>query len=367
MAEFRMPSLGADMVQGRLIQWIKQPGDPVRRGDIIAEVDTDKGVIEVEVFTDGVLDRVLVQPGEKVPVGTVMATIREGGGAAPPVTHEPETKASPLARSIATALGVDLEQVRGTGPGGAITRRDVEVAARGATPAPIPVPRVPMPDRTRAMRQAIAAAMARSKRDIPHFYVSHDVDVGPVVEWLAERNQGRSARDRVLQGALFLKAVARALVDFPELNAWWQDGAAVPKPDIHLGVAIALRGGGLVAPALHHVGRLPVDDVSARLRELVTRARSGSLRSSEVADPTMTVTSLGDRGVDGVFGVIYPPQVAIVGFGSIRPRPWVLDHALVVRPVVTASVSADHRVTDGHRAALFLAAVAEHLRQPGAL
>jgi pyruvate dehydrogenase E2 component (dihydrolipoamide acetyltransferase) len=217
------------------------------------------------------------------------------------------------------------------------------------------------------MRQAIAAAMARSKRDIPHFYVSHDVDVGPVVEWLAERNQGRSARDRVLQGALFLKAVARALVDFPELNAWWQDGAAVPKPDIHLGVAIALRGGGLVAPALHHVGRLPVDDVSARLRELVTRARSGSLRSSEVADPTMTVTSLGDRGVDGVFGVIYPPQVAIVGFGSIRPRPWVLDHALVVRPVVTASVSADHRVTDGHRAALFLAAVAEHLRQPGAL
>jgi pyruvate dehydrogenase E2 component (dihydrolipoamide acetyltransferase) len=312
-----MPSLGADMTAGRLVQWLKAPGDRVARGDLIAEVDTDKGAIEIEVFTDGVLAKALVEPGQKVPVGTPLALIER--------TQPPASAGTPAA------------------------------------------PAAPAPSEPSPMRQAIAAAMTKSKREIPHYYLSTTVDMGPAVTWLADRNRDRPPAERVLLAALELKAVALALRDFPDFNAWWVDGRLVPKPGVHIGVAISLRAGGLVTPAIHDADGRSLDDLMRALNDLVERSRGGALRSSELTDGTITVTSLGDRGVDAVFGVIYPPQVAIVGFGRIAARPLVVDGQVAARPAVTLSLSADHRASDGHRGALFLARVEQLLQEPGGL
>lgn len=392
-----MPILGADMEAGTLVEWRRQPGDAVRRGDVIAEVETEKGLIEVQVFVTGVIDRLVVQPGHKVPVGTVLAIIREEGapaapgpvtGAPPPAAVRPEPaapaapaasiapapaaepgrqRASPLARKVAGQLGVDLAAVQGTGPGGAITREDVERAAATAPPAPTEPVRAEAVDWRARLRQTIGAAMARSKREIPHYYLATTIDLGRALAWLGEENARRPVPDRLLPGVLFLKAVALALREVPELNSVWAGGEAVPGPAIHLGVAISLRRGGLVAPALHDADRQSLDALMQSFRDLVARARAGRLRSSELSDPTITVTSLGDQGVETVFGIVYPPQVAIVGLGRVVERPWAVAGQIVARPVVTATLAADHRVTDGHRGGLFLAAVDRLLQEPGRL
>ena len=209
--------------------------------------------------------------------------------------------------------------------------------------------------------------MARSKREIPHYYLATTIDLRRATDWLAAENTRRSVPDRLLPGALLIKAVALALRESPQLNARWSGDKAESSPAIHVGVAISLRSGGLVAPALHDADRRSLNELMRSLRDLVIRARAGTLRSSELSDPTITVTSLGEQGVDTVFGIIYPPQVAIVGFGKIVDRPWVVEGQVVARPVVTATLSADHRVTDGHRGGLFLAAVDRLLQEPGRL
>jgi pyruvate dehydrogenase E2 component (dihydrolipoamide acetyltransferase) len=217
------------------------------------------------------------------------------------------------------------------------------------------------------MRAAIGAAMARSKREIPHFYLGQTIDMSNAIAWLAQENLRRPVTERLLHGVLFVKAVALALREVPELNAVWEGDQVVRRDDVNVGVAVALRGGGLVAPAIHDTDRLTLDELMHAFRDLVSRARSWSLRSSEMTDPTITVTSLGERGVETVFGVIFPPQVAIVGFGALVERPWLADGQLLVCPVVNASLSADHRVTDGHRASAFLAAVDRYLQEPETL
>jgi pyruvate dehydrogenase E2 component (dihydrolipoamide acetyltransferase) len=222
-------------------------------------------------------------------------------------------------------------------------------------------------DRGERMRRAIAAAVTRSKREIPHYYIGHTIDLGAAAAWLAEQNRDRPVTRRLVHGSLLVKAVALSLRDFPELNARWVEGRVVPVPDIHVGLAISLREGGLVAPALHHADRLSLDELMTSTLDLVERARAGALRSSELSDPTITVTILGDRGVDTVYGVVYPPQVAIVGFGTVAERPWVVAGSVVPRPLVRATLAADHRVSDGHRGALFLAAVAQRLQEPSRL
>jgi pyruvate dehydrogenase E2 component (dihydrolipoamide acetyltransferase) len=387
MSEFRMPALGADMEAGTLIQWLKHPGDSLKRGDIIAVVDTQKGAIEIEVFEDGVLDQISVNPGEKVPVGTVLAVIR---GAAPqeaviPPAKAPEPapsvpaaaapppqvaargesgriRASPIARRVATDLGVDLARVAGTGPHGAITREDVERAAAGSIA--VPPPAAAAADRAGAMRAAIAAAMARSKREIPHYYLSTTIDMSAAVAWLHAENEKRPVAERLLAAVLLIKAVALALRDVPELNGYWTDGGFRQGAGIHIGCAISLRGGGLVAPALHDADRADLATLMRKLQDLVARARAGSLKSSELADPTITVTNLGEQGVESTFGIIYPPQVAIVGFGRISDRPWIGSGRVEVRPVLTATLSGDHRATDGHRGGLFLTRVDRLLQSP---
>ncbi|HJV54703.1 MAG TPA: dihydrolipoamide acetyltransferase family protein [Methylomirabilota bacterium] len=388
MAEFLMPILTADMSAGTLVEWRKRPGDALARGDTIAVVETDKGLIDIEVFTPGVLEKIVVQPGATVPTGAVLAIVREttpaaapGRAAAPPpapvvapvrravapaAPPSDRVRISPLARKRAIELGIDPASVRGTGPGGSIRREDVEQAAAAPAAAPAEKPRAPL-DRQARARQAIGAAMARSKREIPHYYLATTIDMHRAMTWVAEENLKRPVPDRLLYGVLLIKAVALALRDVPELNAVWRGGEPVRSEAVHVGVAISLRGGGLVAPALHDTAGKSLGDLMRGFRDLVQRARSGGLRSSELSDPTITVTSLGEQGVESAFGVIFPPQVAIVGFGKIVERPWVVDGQVVARPLVTATLSADHRVSDGHRGGLFLAAVDRLLQEPARL
>jgi pyruvate dehydrogenase E2 component (dihydrolipoamide acetyltransferase) len=402
-----MPSLGADMESGTLLEWRVKPGDTVRRGDIVALIDTDKAEVEVEIFEGGVVEELLISPGTKVPVGTVLARLRGPAGppaptppgvarpAAPPApvpvpapapapapakaAPPPPAPASarlhvsPLARRVAAELGVDLAGVRGTGEGGAITRADVERAS-AAAPAAGPAPRAAAEgpaaraaERALAMRKTIAAAMARSKREIPHYYLATRIDLSPALRWLEAENRRRPVTERLLPAALLVKATALALREVPELNGSFTAGAFQPSEVVHVGVAVSLRPAGLIAPALHHADRLPLGELMAALRDLVLRARSGVLRSSELSDATVTVSNLGDQGVDTVFGVIHPPQVAIVGFGRVREEPWAEGGAVAARPTVTVTLAGDHRVSDGHRGGLFLAALDRLLRAPEAL
>jgi pyruvate dehydrogenase E2 component (dihydrolipoamide acetyltransferase) len=217
------------------------------------------------------------------------------------------------------------------------------------------------------MRQAIASAMARSKREIPHYYLSTTIDLSAALSWLTQENLKKPMEDRLLYGVLLIKAVALALRQFPELNGFFVEGRAAQSPDIHVGVAISLRGGGLIAPALHNADKRSLDDLMRAFRDLVGRARALSLRSSELTDPTVTVTSLGEQGVETVFPIIYPPQVAIVGFGKIVERPCSADGQIVSHPGIVATLAADHRVSDGHRGGLFLAAVDRLLQKPAEL
>ena len=387
MAEFVMPKLGADMTVGTLLAWMKKPGDEVKRGEIIAEVDTDKGVIEVEVFTSGTIEKLLIEPGAEVPVGTVLAIIREPGEvpsatvpiAATPSPAEaskpaaivsasqvkPRVHISPAAKKLATELGVDLSQVIGTGSGGRIQRVDVERAAN-AKPSDVVV-RDAAGERQERMRRTIAAAMARSKREIPHYYLATTIDMSNAIAWLAEENLKRSVVDRLVYGVLLIRAVALALHEVPELNSVWKDEKLNLRTEINVGVAISLRQGGLVAPALLGTDKQNLDQLMKNFRDLVKRARAGSLRSSELSEPTITITSLGERGAEGVFGIIYPPQVAIIGFGRPMDWPRMLDGQVVLRPAIKATLSGDHRVSDGHRGSLFLAAIDRLLQEPGKL
>lgn len=384
MAEFRMPLLGADMEAGTLVEWLKKPGDRVTRGDIIAVVETQKGAIEIEVFQTGMIETLFAEPGQKLAVGTPMAFIRAEGErvTAAPARPAPEfvapvpagvvapamalspalavaqtgIRASPAARKRAVELGVDLQKLSGTGPSGAITFADVEQAAKAVTPSS-----------AEAVRQAIGAAMAHSKREIPHYYLAHTIDLEPSLRWLEAENAKRPPPERILYGVLLLKAVARALREFPEFNGFWTEGRFQPSDHIHLGNAISIGKSGLIAPAIHDADGLSLLELMRRLRDLVGRARKGGLRSSELSDSTITVTSLGEQSAESVFPVIYPPQVAIVGFGMIVERAWVVEGAVMPRRVISCSLAGDHRVSDGHRGARFIAAVARRLSEPQSL
>ncbi len=403
MIDFKMPSLGADMDDGTLNEWLVKPGDTVTRGQIVAVVETTKAAVEVECWHDGTVHELLVPIGQTVQVGSTLATLLEPGetAAAPAPSVAPAAMAaspppppqeqaqpvqppqpaqplqppqplplhrrrwvSPAARRVATSLGVDIDAVTGTGPQGAVTITDVEHAAAVKPPEPKPTTAA---DRGTQMRRSIAAAMSRSKREIPHYYLADDVIMDTALTWLAERNAQRSITERVLPAVLQLKAVALAAKRFPELNGFWRDDGFEAAPDVHVGVAISLRAGGLVAPAIHNVDTKKLDELMGDLTDLVARARAFSLRSSEMSDPTITVTNLGDQGVQSVFGVIYPPQVALVGFGKPAQRVSVIDQGIRITTNVQATLAADHRASDGHRGALFLAAINELLQQPDQL
>ena len=429
MAEFLMPSLGSDMKEGTLLEWRVKPGDRVKRRDVIAVVDTDKAAIEVEVFEEGIVEALLVQPGEKVPVGTVLALIRTEAeevstkeeakfrppeapparAVAPPLPgSEPATaprlppapsataaargeriKASPYARKLAAEHSIDLGLLHGTGPEGAVRGADVQRAMAAAAEAPVfeaPVkgppameameraapatPSLERPavrDQASAMRRAIAAAMARSNREIPHYYLQSKIDMSRTLRWLEAENLKRSIKERLLPVVPLIRAVAMALQEVPELNGYWIDDRHDIREAINIGFASSLRQGGLIVPAILGADLMSVDELMKTLRDLITRTRTGGLRGSELTEATISVTSLGELGVETVFGVIYPPQVALVGFGKITEQPWAENGMLAVRPVLSATLAADHRATDGRRGAQFLDALNRHLQEPSKL
>ena len=451
MADFLMPSLGADMEHGKIVEWLVKPGDYVRRGDLVAVVDTDKTVMDVESFQEGVVAELLVDLGETVPVGTPLAritqtpaevgaprqeappprdeaaavavTAKEAPPVAPPVRHlahrlgvdtarihgtgkggaitradvehavaaapsaAGHVRSSPRARRLAAELGVELSAVSGTGPEGTVSVADVQRAAAlrpaAGTPetgpeAPAELPATGPPagppvslekpsearERVASLRRAIGALMSRSKKTIPHYYLSTTLDLRAAVGWMQSVNAQRPVASRLVPSALLLKAAALAAREVPEVNGFYDDGGFRPSASVHLGVAVALRQGGLVAPAIHDADTLPVDVLMEQLRDLVSRARAGRLQRAEMADPTITVTNLGDLGVESVFGVIYPPQVAMVGFGRVMEQPWAQNGMLGVRPAVVATLSADHRVSDGLRGGRYLARIDELLQKP---
>ena len=395
MIEFKMPALGSDMDEGTLQEWLVKPGDPVTRGQVVAVVETAKAAVEIECWREGTVQDLLVPIGETVQVGTALATLLEPGEIAEsprqertatamaPAVAEPETNTasqkppappqptgtphrrrwvSPAARRLATSLNVDVNAVAGNGPQGAVTLSDVEHAAASA---PREKPRAAAAaDRAAQMRKSIAAAMSRSKREIPHYYLANEILMERALTWLTQRNAQRPITERVLPAVLQLKAVAVAAQRFGEFNGFWREQGYEPASGVHAGVAIALRGGGLVAPAIHDVPEKDLDELMADLTDLVARARAGSLRSSEMSDPSITITNLGEQGVDAVFGVIYPPQVALVGFGKPAQRVCAVDGGIRIATTVQSSLAADHRASDGHRGALFLAAINELLQQP---
>jgi len=399
-----MPSLGADMESAEVTEWLVKPGTPVKKGDVIVVVETHKGAIEVEVFQEGVVTELCAKEGDVLPVGALLARIAGAGEtvapppvptpkpappiAAPPrpspppaaaMPQRPETipgraKVSPAARRRAAELGIDPDTLHGTGIDGSVTLADVEAAPRPAAQAQqAPDEAAPRAPQKRGgfdpaeMRKAIALAMGRSKREIPHYYLSSTIDLGRAMAWLAKANEGTAPEGRLIPGALFLKASALALRETPQLNGFWGEDGFRPGAGIHVGSAISLRGGGLVAPAIHDADQKPLAELMAALRDLVTRARTGGLRSSELMDPTVTVTSLGERGADSVIGVIYPPQVAIVGFGRIAERPIVWEGRVRKRPTVSVSLAGDHRASDGHLGGLLLAAIDRLLQEPDKL
>lgn len=444
------------MEHGKIVEWLVKPGDYVRRGDLVAVVDTDKTVMDVESFQEGVVAELLVDLGETVPVGTPLAritqtpaevgaprqeapppraeaaavavTAKEAPPVAPPVRHlahrlgvdtarihgtgkggaitradvehavaarpsaAGRVRSSPRARRLAAELGVELSAVSGTGPEGTVSVADVQRAAvlrpaagtpepgaPGAGPeAPAEVPATGPPagppvspekpsearERVASLRRAIGALMSRSKKTIPHYYLSTTLDLRAAVGWMQSVNAQRPVASRLVPSALLLKAAALAAKEVPEVNGFYDDGGFRPSASVHLGVAVALRQGGLVAPAIHDADTLPVDVLMEQLRDLVSRARAGRLQRAEMADPTITVTNLGDLGVESVFGVIYPPQVAMVGFGRVMEQPWAQNGMLGVRPAVVATLSADHRVSDGLRGGRYLARIDELLQKP---
>ncbi|MFD2247905.1 dihydrolipoamide acetyltransferase family protein [Pontibacter ruber] len=415
MLEYRMPSLGADMESGFLREWRVKPGDQIRKGDIIAEVETQKGIIEIEVFDEGTIGELLVKVDDKVPVGTLMATIIPAGEAVPvtaekapaaigipaaevAAAEEHHIRASPLARRIASEKGIALSSIHGTGPDGAITRDDVEhaISARmapeakpelqkepptapkeGISETKSAIPSAPVeviPTKptsapgfsTETVRMAVAAAMSKSNREIPHYYLETRIDMCSALNWLSEANKQRPVRERLLPAVLLIKAVARALNDVPDLNAWWEDGLQ-RKASINVGYVVSLRTGGIMVPTIHDADSKSLDELMQALNDLIPRARALRLRSSELADSTITVTSLGEGGVETVYGVIYPPQVALVGFGGITEQPWAENGMLDVRPVLTATLAADHRASDGSTGSRFLTAIKNYLQQPDKL
>ncbi len=372
------------MAEGQLVKWLVKEGDKVHRGDVVAVVETHKGAIDLEVFQDGRILELLHQPVATLPVGTVLARMEsdqpkksvdvpppgisapspvrgESTPAPPPVDASrstPRVIATPLARRLARQAGINLAEVHGSGPKGEVLQRDL--ADTEGTRQPVEKSMM----EADPMRAAIATAMTRSNREIPHYYLSLELNLDPCLTWMEQRNAEREPEQRLLLPALLMRASALALVDFPQMNGHLLPQGYQPSNQVNVGHVISLRQGGVVVPAIRGVESLSLDQVMETLRDQVQRARGGHLRSSELNCATVTITSLGDRGCDSVFGVIYPPQVALLGFGRVRQQPVLQENQWRPGRILTATLSADHRVSDGMSGARLLAALADRLLKP---
>ena len=373
MIEFVMPSLGADMEDGTLVEWRKKAGDKVHRGDIIADVETQKGLIEIEIFDEGIIEKLLIEEGTKVPVGTPMAHIKPINvlpdiketqqflikDSETPLIEKKQAifskekiKVSPLARRIASENNIDVSTINGTGENGAITKEDVEnIIVQRKTidereKMGVLSKNLNNKDFTNTVRSAVAAAMTKSNLEIPHYYLEKKIEMTKPMAWMNETNNERPAKKRLLPAAILIKAVAKAIKDVPELNAIWENDLHI-KNEINIGFVVSLHNGGIIVPAIHSADLKSVDEIMETLNDIIPRARALKLRSSELSDSTITITSIGEGGADAVYGIIYPPQVAIIGFGNISEQPFAENGMLGIRPVVNVTLAGDHRATDG--------------------
>ncbi len=410
-----MPKMGFDMVEGKLLRWLKKVGEPVKAGEPLAEIETEKVNIEFEAPASGVLKAVLIEEGTTVPVGTPIAiiaapdepveapaaapAIREGpppptpAPVAPPAPPTPtpapvgaptpppggRVKASPLARRLAREAGIDLREIPGTGPGGRVVKRDVDRYLQARTPAaappppaavPIPTPApapVPTPAPTAVpvspLRQAIARRMTASKQTAPHFYVTVEVDMDEAMAWRARINEALGERGKVSVNDMVVKAAALALREFPALRSSYQEGGIIRHEAIHIGIAVALEEG-LITVVLRDADRKPLAQIARESKELVERARSGKVRPEDIEGSVFTVSNLGMFDVEHFIAIINPPEAAIMAVGSVREVPVVKNGQLAIGQRMKVTVSADHRVTDGAEVARFLQVFRRYLENP---
>lgn len=392
-----MPKMGFDMVEGKLLRWLKKVGDPVKAGEPLAEIETEKVNIEFEAPASGVLKAVLIEEGTTVPVGTPIAIIgapdepvelprpapaqapiaptpapspAPSPAVPPPAAPGGRVKASPLARRLAREAGIDLREIPGTGPGGRVVKRDIDryLQARAPTPPPAvaPAPAAAPPPAAvpvSPLRQAIARRMTASKQNVPHFYITVEVDMDEAMAWRARINEALGERGKVSVNDLVVKAAAMALREFPALRSSYQEGGIVRHEAIHIGIAVALEEG-LITVVLRDADKKPLAQIARESKELVERARSGKVRPEDIEGSVFTVSNLGMYEVEHFIAIINPPEAAIMAVGSVRQVPVVKNGQLTVGQRMKVTVSADHRVTDGAEVARFLQVFRRYLENP---
>ena len=403
-----MPQMGYDMQEGTVVRWRKKEGESVARGEVIAEIQTDKATVEFEAYTSGVLRRIVVDEGVAIPVGDLIAVITDPDEAMPadlaaatatsaasnnasaaaeqasapaapasaqPTTSQPsapppsETRASPIARRLAREKGIDLSLVTGTGPGGRIVEQDVlsfaeapPAASPAAVDASAGAPPAQREDLSR-MRQAIAKVTSDSKRDAPHFYVTSNVDMTKAMALRRDTNDAVADGVRVSVNDLVIKAAAIALKRYPKFNAFYRTDHLQMNLGINIGIAIALEAG-LMVPGVNNCESKSLVEIAVASRDLIARANSGSLRNEEYSGTTFSISNLGMFDVDSFSAIIFPPHAAVLAVGSVKEQPVVQDGQLAIAQVMTATVSVDHRVADGAEAAQFLVEIKNLLETP---
>lgn len=354
-----MPSLGADMDQGKLMDWKIKPGDEVKKGQIIAVVETTKSTVEIESFREGKVLELIGQIGDQVPVGKPIAAFEvERSDLAPPDAITPaRLKISPAARKLAQDKNIELSKIKGSGPEGQIELKDIE----SVIPPDVKIPQVSSGTN---LREAIAKAMSRSKKEIPHYYLKSRVSIDPLMTWIDEQNKQRPAEQRLLVPVVLFKAVLESLKENPQMNGYYKDGHFEPNSSIHLGVAIALKSGGVLVPAIMDAQKMSLSELNSSFQDLAIRTMKGELKNRELTEGTVTITNMGDLGTEEVFGIIFPPQVALIGLGRIHKAAIVERDTVRAGFVIDITLSADHRVTDGLTGAHFLSQLEKKLKNP---
>ena len=397
-----MPQMGYDMREGTVVRWYKQEGETVNRGEVIADIETDKATVEFEAYTGGVLGRIVAAEGVAVPVGNLIAIITEPGEAvpepavaAPPAAAEPapaatpepaavvaqpaaappadgQVRASPIARRLARERGIDLALLTGTGPNGRVVEQDVldyQPAAETA-PAPAGASAVAAPADSRIelsrMRQTIARVTADSKSTAPHFYVTAEIDMGKAMALRRDVNDAAAPENRVSVNDLMVKACALALAAHPKFNSFFRGDHLEVHGAMNIGIAIALETG-LILPGVSNCESKTLLQIAAATKDLIDRANNGSLRNEEYSSTTFSISNMGMFDVESFTAIIYPPHAAILAVGSVKEQPVVRDGQLAVGQMMKATLSTDHRVADGAEAAMFLMEIKRVLENPVAL
>ena len=396
-----MPQMGYDMREGTVVRWYKQEGETVNRGEVIADIETDKATVEFEAYTGGVLGRIVAAEGVAVPVGNLIAIITEPGEAvpeptvAPPAAAEPapaptpepaaavappaaappadgQVRASPIARRLARERGIDLSLLTGTGPNGRVVEQDVldyQPPAETA-PAPAAASAVAAPADSRIelsrMRQTIARVTADSKSTAPHFYVTAEIDMGKAMALRRDVNDAAAPENRVSVNDLMVKACALALAAHPKFNSFFRGDHLEVHGSMNIGIAIALETG-LILPGVSNCESKTLLQIAAATKDLIDRANNGSLRNDEYSSTTFSISNMGMFDVESFTAIIYPPHAAILAVGSVKEQPVVHDGQLAVGQMMKATLSTDHRVADGAEAAQFLMEIKRVLQNPVAL